>query len=310
VVRQGGGIEDCVRVLISGATGLVGTALRAALLAEGIEVARLVRPGASPQPGDIAWDPECAVVDAPALEGADAVVNLSGASIGERRWTKERKHVLRSSRIGSTHVLVDALKKLRQKPSAFLCASAVGYYGNRGDEILREASRPGNDFLAKLTRDWETEAAHAEINGMRTVMLRFGVILSAHGGALPKMLAPFKMGAGGRLGNGKQWMSWVALDDAVGVIRSAIRNTEWRGPINVVAPNPVQNSEFTRVLAATLHRPALFPAPAFALRFMLGEMAEALLLSSQRVRPEKLQASGYEFHFATLEPALRAILVA
>jgi len=203
---------------------------------------------------------------------------------------------------------VGTLARLDRKPRVFVSASAIGYYGNRGDETLDESSASGSDFLAELCRDWEAEAIRAQASGIRTVITRFGIILSAKGGALTQMLTPFKLGLGGRLGTGKQWMSWVALDDVVGILRSAISNEQASGPVNVVAPNPVQNSEFTRVLAGVLHRPAIFPAPAFALRVALGEMADALLLSSQRVQAERPPTAGYAFRYENLEPALHAIL--
>jgi hypothetical protein len=210
--------------------------------------------------------------------------------------------------VDSTRFLVDTLARLERKPRVFVSASAIGYYGNRGDETLDESSASGSDFLAELCRDWEAEAIRAQASGIRTVLTRFGIILSAKGGALTQMLTPFKLGLGGRLGTGKQWMSWAALDDVVGILRSAISNEQASGPVNVVAPNPVQNSEFTRVLASVLHRPAIFPAPAFALRLALGEMADALLLSSQRVRSERSPATAYSFRYENLEPALHAIL--
>jgi uncharacterized protein (TIGR01777 family) len=233
---------------------------------------------------------------------------LSGASIAEGRWTGKRKAILRSSRVDSTRVLVDTLASLRRKPRVLVSASAIGYYGNRADEILTESSAQGTDFLSLLARDWEAEAMRAESSGVRTVLLRFGVILSATGGALPMMLMPFRYGVGGRLGSGKQWISWITLEDAVGIVRAAVFNEQLSGPVNVVTPNPVTNSEFTRIVAATLHRPAIFPAPAFALRLALGEMADALLLASQRVVPERLIAIPYPFRFADLSAALQAIL--
>jgi hypothetical protein len=296
-----------MKIIISGATGLVGAALVRTLRNEGHNVARLVR-GGNATAGDIPWNPGAAKVDLAALEGADAFVNLNGASIGGGRWTPERKDLLRSSRVNTTRFLVDTFSRLTQKPRAFLSASAIGFYGSRGDEVLTEASTSGTDFLSELSREWEQEAQRAESLGIRTAILRFGIILSSRGGALPRMLTPFKMGVGGRLGNAKQWMSWIALDDVVGIIHWAIANSQVKGPVNVVAPNPVQNSELTRVLAKVLHRPAIFPAPTFALRLMLGEMAEALLLGSQRVRPEKLLNSNYKFRFEHLEPALCAAL--
>lgn len=291
-------------ILVFGGSGLVGTALCVALRHDGVHAVPL----RAPRAGDAAWEPAATAAQLEALEGADAIVNLSGASIGDGRWTPERKRVLRDSRIDSTRLLVDAMARLRQKPKVFVCASAVGYYGSRGDEELTESSAAGTDFLGGVTHEWEAQAQQAEGSGIRTVMTRFGVILSANGGALPRMLTPFKMGAGGRLGDGKQWMAWVEIQDVVGAIRWIIANPEARGPVNVVSPNPVQNSEFTRVLARVLHRPAIFPAPAFALRMMLGEMADALLLSSQRAKPEKLVAGGFRFRFETLKPALREVL--
>ncbi len=298
-----------MKVLISGASGLVGKALTRSLQGDGHTVARLVRPGGgASSPGDILWDPMAATVDAPAMEGADAVVHLSGANIAGGRWTPERKAVLRSSRIATTRVLVDTLSGLKRKPRVFLCASATGYYGSRGDEVLTESSEGGTDFLALLARDWEAEARRAELAGIRTVRLRFGVILSSDGGALPRMLAPFKYGVGGRLGSGNQWMSWIALEDVTEIMFSAIASSQFSGPLNLVSPSPVRNSEFTRIAAATLHRPAIFSAPAFALRIALGEMADPLLLASQRAIPERLTAIGHKFQFANLDAALQSIL--
>lgn len=302
-----------MKIIISGASGLVGKALTGSLRADGHTVAHLVRATGHIAPGDIRWTPTSATVDVPALEGADAVVHLSGASVADGRWTLERKQVLRSSRVDSTRLLVDSLSRLRHKPRVFVCASATGFYGNRGDDILTESSHQGTDFISFLARDWEGEAARAEHTSMRAVMLRFGIVLAAEGGALARMVPIFKLGFGGRLGSGDQWMSWIALEDTIAIIRAAIGDSEhennlYRGPINVVSPNPVQNAEFTRVLASVLGRPARFPVPAFALRIALGEMANALLLSSSRVRPEKLLAAGYRFRFPDLEPALRAIL--
>jgi uncharacterized protein (TIGR01777 family) len=247
-------------------------------------------------------------VDIAAMECADAVIHLSGASIGEGRWTAARKAVLHSSRVDSTRLLVDALGKLKQKPRVFLCASAIGYYGNRGGEVLTEESERGIGFLPLLARDWEAEAIRAEELGVRTVRMRFGVILSDKGGALPRMILPFRLGVGGRLGSGKQWMSWIALEDVVGIIRAMIADERFGGSVNLVTPNPIENVEFTQVLARVLNRPTIFPAPAFALRLALGEMADALLLVSQRVRPERVLAAEYAFQHADLEAALRATL--
>jgi uncharacterized protein (TIGR01777 family) len=295
-----------MKILISGSSGLVGKALSNALRAEGHTVARLVRPGGTSAPGDVLWDPMAATMDTAAMEGTDAVVHLSGASIAGGRWTPARKAELRSSRIDTTRVLVDSLMNLRVKPSVLVCASATGYYGDRGDEILTESSSAGTDFLSLLARDWEAEAARAEMNGIRTAMLRFGLILAADGGALPRMLLPFRLGLGGRFATGTQWMPWIALEDAIAIAKSAIADARFRGPWNVVAPNPVRNAEFTRILADVLHRPAIFPVPAFVLRLALGEMAEALLLASQRALPTRLLAMQHKFRFERLDAALQA----
>jgi hypothetical protein len=235
-------------------------------------------------------------------------VNLVGASIADGRWTTARKNLLRTSRIDSTRALVEALAKMNARPSVLVSASAIGIYGNRADETLNEESKPGSDFLAGLAKEWEAEALKAEALGIRVVLARFGIILARDGGALPKVMLPFKFGAGGRIGNGQQWMSWVTLDDVVGILRFAIESAPLRGAINVVAPQPVRNAEFTKVLATTMHRPAIFPAPAFALRIVLGEMADALLLSSQRVQPQALEKLGYQFLHADLASALAAVL--
>ena len=248
-----------MKILISGASGLVGKALTTAFRENGDTVGRFVRPGDAASPADVRWDPTTANVDGLAMEGADAIVNLSGAGIGDVRWTPARKAMLRSSRIDSTRVLVDSLAQLRRKPRVLVSASAIGYYGNRGDEILTESSETGTDFLALAARDWEAEAMRAAAAGIRTVTLRFGVILSAQGGALPRMLTPFKLGLGGRLGSGRQWMSWIAIDDAVEIVRAAIADEKFSGALNVVSPNPVRNSEFTRHLGLRPSSPSHFP---------------------------------------------------
>jgi uncharacterized protein (TIGR01777 family) len=300
-----------MHILMTGASGLVGTALAAQLRAAGDTVNRFVRPSADPtqsKPGDVTWDPQSGEMNLPAAEGADVVINLAGASIGGGRWTANRKALLRSSRVDLTEHLVTALARLKSPPKIFISASAIGYYGDRGEESLTEASTSGKDFLSKITRDWEAAAIKAEQFGARAVLARFGIILSKNGGALPQMLTPIKLGAGGKLGSGKQWMSWIALDDAVTAIRTAITDANLRGAINIVAPNPARNADFTRALAKVLHRPAILPAPAFALRLVLGEMADALLLSSQRVVPEKLTQHHFKFQYPDLESALRRAL--
>lgn len=297
-----------MNILISGASGLVGTQLSHMLRSERHSVRRLVRPGGAMTEGDVQWDPASAKIDTEALEGADAVVHLSGANIAGRRWTAARKAVLRSSRIDSTRLLVGAMVQMRRKPSVLVCASATGYYGNREDEVLTEASDPGTDFLALLTRDWEAEATRASTAGIRTAILRFGVIFDATGGALPKMLLPFRFGVGGRIGTGRQWISWITLADAVGVARAALVDERFQGAVNTVAPNPVRNTEFTRIAARVLRRPAILPVPRVVLRAVLGEMANTLLLASARVIPERLMKMGYKFRDPEMNTALREIL--
>jgi uncharacterized protein (TIGR01777 family) len=301
-----------MKVLVTGSSGMVGTALVSALAGAGHTVCRLVRPQSAPGEGPkdgfaITWNPDTGELGGAGV-GPDAVVNLAGASIADGRWSPARKELLRSSRIDTTRALVNALAKMNIRPGVFVSASAIGFYGDRADETLTEESKPGTAFLAALTRDWEAEALKAEALGIRVVLARIGIILARQGGALPKMLTPFKLGAGGRLGSGKQWMSWITLEDVVGALRMAVENSSARGPINFVSPNPVHNSEFTKVLAKAVHRPALFPAPAFALRLGLGEMADALLLSSQRVAPRALEKIGYQFLNSDLASALRSIV--
>ncbi len=303
-----------MKILVTGATGLVGTALVAALAREGHTVCRLVRSGTKSTGGtvgtfDVPWDPETGSLGGAAV-GAEVVVNLGGASIVSGRWTNLRKKLLRTSRVDSTRALVAALKKMNAKPDVLVSASAVGFYGNRGDEILTEESAPGNDFLGNLAKDWEAEALRAEQFGTRVVLARFGIILASEGGALPEMMLPFKFGVGGRIGDGKQWMSWVTLEDVVAVLRLALIKTELRGPINIAAPEPVRNADFVKELARAMHRPAIFPAPAFALRLAMGEMADALLLSSQRAVPERLTKVDYQFSDPNLALALTTILSA
>ena len=302
-----------MKILITGSTGLVGTALVSALARGGHTVRRLLRPqsavlGGSNEGCDVVWNPATGEWGGAGV-GADALVNLAGASIAGGRWTKARKELLRTSRIDTTRALVGALAKMNARPRVLVSASAIGIYGDRGDEWLTEASKPGTDFLACLAREWEAQALQAETLGIRVVLARFGIILAQHGGALAKMLLPFKLGVGGRLGSGRQWMSWIALEDVVTIIRFAIENGAVRGAINVVAPQPVPNAEFTKALAKALDRRALLPAPLFALRLALGEMADALLLSSQRVAAQKLQQLGYQFRFSELPSALEAVLL-
>jgi hypothetical protein len=275
-------------------------------------VCRLVRPQSAAGEGAnegfaVAWNPATGELGGAGV-GADAVVSLAGASIAEGRWTAKRKALLSTSRIETTRALVNALARMNARPRVLVSASAIGIYGDRGDELLTEESNAGGDFLAGLAKEWEAEALKAEALGIRVVLARFGIILAREGGALPKIMLPFKFGAGGKLGSGKQWMSWVTIEDVIGILKFAIENTSVRGAVNVVGPGAVQNAEFTKVLAKAMHRPALFPAPAFALRLALGEMANALLLSSQRVAPQVLEKLGYRFLHPELPAALNALL--
>jgi uncharacterized protein (TIGR01777 family) len=301
-----------MKILVTGSSGLVGTALVSALARGGHTMCRLVRPQSAGGEGAregfaVAWNPATGELGGAGV-GADAVVNLAGASIADGRWTNERKALLRASRIDTTRALVGALAKMNARPSVLVSASAIGYYGDRGSETLTEESKPGSEFLAGLAQEWEAEALKAEALGIRVVLARFGIILAREGGALPKIMLPFKFGAGGKLGSGQQCMSWVTLEDVVGTLRFAIENASVRGAINVVSPQPLQNAEFTKVLARAMHRPALFPAPAFALRLALGEMADALLLSSQRVLPQVLEKLGYRFLQSDLSAALKNLV--
>jgi uncharacterized protein len=300
-----------MKVLITGSTGLVGSSLVADLRDAGHIVCRLLRPATVVEASrsstgfDVTWDSATGALGGAAV-GAEAVVNLAGASIADGRWTRERKQLLRSSRVDTTRTLVQALSKMAARPRVLVSASAIGYYGDRGDEVLNEQSAPGHDFLSELAKDWEAEAVKAESLGVRVVCARFGVVLAKQGGALPKIARPFQFGVGGKLGSGEQWMSWLALDDAVAILRFALENGTVRGPLNAVSPQPVRNADFTKCLAKVLHRPALFPAPAFALRLALGEMGPALLLSSQRVVPAYLDKLGYKYLRRELESTLSA----
>ncbi|HET6374344.1 MAG TPA: TIGR01777 family oxidoreductase [Candidatus Polarisedimenticolia bacterium] len=296
-----------MRILVSGASGLVGSALLPALAADGHVVTRLTR-SRPPAGGESSWDPEHGLLDVSALDGVEAVVHLAGQNIASGRWTQKTKTLIRESRVKGTRLLAQSLAKLQSPPHTLICASAIGYYGSRGDEILDETSAPGDDFLASVCRDWEEAAQTAARSGIRVVILRFGVILSTRGGALAKMLTPFRIGAGGVVGDGRQYMSWIDIDDVVGVIQHALRDETLAGPVNTVSPRCVTNREFTKTLGAVLSRPTLFPMPAFVARALFGEMADALLLSSVRVAPARLTAAGFRFKHPELAESLKHLL--
>jgi len=293
-------------VAVTGASGLLGSALLPALRAAGWNPRALVRRAA--RPGEVEWDPAAGTLNLVALEGVDAAVHLAGESVAAGRWTAEAKRRIRDSRILGTRLLAESLARLRRPPRVLVTASAIGIYGDRGDTPLDETSALGADFLASVGKEWEAAAKPASDAGIRVVQLRFGIILATEGGALERMLTPFKLGVGGPLGSGRQWMSWIAIDDAVGAVLEALTNEAARGPINAVAPEPVRNAEFAARLGEALHRPSVLPAPAFALRALFGEMADGALLASQRVVPARLTALGYRFKYPTLPEALEAIL--
>jgi uncharacterized protein (TIGR01777 family) len=301
-----------MKIIVTGASGLVGSALVPALMAEGHQVTTLVRRVSKHKPQadvtEVEWEPTTGQLDAARLVGHDAAVHLAGEPIAAGRWTDAKKQRIRASRVESTRLLADTLARLQTRPRVLVCASAIGYYGNRDAEVLTEESAPGTDFLSEVCRAWEAAAEPARAAGIRTVHLRIGIVLSKEGGALAQMLTPFQLGIGGPIGNGRHYMSWLALDDAVGMIEHALTDEHLAGPVNAVTPQPVTNSEFAKTMGRVLGRPALLPMPAFALRFALGEMADALLLSSARVAPERLQAAGYQFKYPQLEGALRHVL--
>lgn len=298
-----------MNVLVSGSRGLIGSAVVSFLTAEGHRVVPLVRPKPdSPAAAAVCWDPEAGRIDLTGLEGLDAVVHLAGENLAEGRWTAAKKARIRDSRVQGTRLLCEALAGLEQPPQVLVCASAIGYYGDRGEEVLTEESEPGLGFLADVCREWEAATDPAAQRGIRVVNLRFGIVLSPTGGALALMLPPFRKGFGGALGTGKQFMSWIALDDVVGVIYHALLTPNLQGPVNAVSPHPVTNQQFTRILGKVLRRPTLLALPAFAARLAFGEMAEALLLASARVEPTRLLETGFTFRYPELEGALRHLL--
>ena len=298
-----------MKVLISGSTGLIGSALVSFLTNAGHDVLRLVRSAPKSDGSEVHWDPESGRIDNAGLEGMDAVVHLAGENIGAGRWTRDRKARIFDSRVKGTRLLCESLANLAQPPKTLISASAIGYYGDRDEEILNEGSISGFGFLAEVCIEWEIATEPLAQTEIRVVNLRMGIVLSLEGGPLEKMLPPFKMGVGGILGNGRQYMSWISLDDAVGGIYHALVTDSLQGPVNNVAPHPVTNREFTKTLGRVLRRPTLFPLPSFGLRLMFGEeMANELFLSSTRVEPVRLLETGYTFQYPELESELRHVL--
>jgi len=300
-----------MKILISGATGLIGRALCHVLNEDGHTIVGVSRSSRKPSGLNVGemyqWDSQAGPPPEAALNQVDAVINLAGEPIAAKRWSDQQKKSIRDSRIVTTRNLVEGMRRAKRKPEVFVSSSAVGYYGNRGDERLEETSPPGRGFMSEVCQEWEREAARASELGIRVVFVRTGVVLSADGGALEKMLPPFKMGAGGRLGSGKQWFPWIHIDDIVGIFRHSIVKAKATGPINGAAPQPATNAEFTRELGHALHRPAFLPVPEIALRILMGEMA-GVLFDSQRVIPAAALASGYEFRYPQLGPALADVL--
>jgi uncharacterized protein (TIGR01777 family) len=294
-----------MRIAISGASGLIGSALAPALRADGHEVVRLVRREAGAA-DEVSWDPARGRLDASSLAGVDAVVSLSGANL-DRRWTAARKREIRDSRVDTTSLLAHTIAGLDPKPSAFVVAGGVGVYGDRGDEILTEESAPGSGFLADVGQAWEAAAEPARAAGIRTVNFRQGVVLTRRGGALKRMLTPFRLGVGGRVGSGRQWWSWVQLEDAVAAYRFVLEH-DVAGPVNLTSPNPATSEHFTTTLGRVLHRPTIFPLPGIAVRTIFGERGEAVLLEGQRVLPKRLLDAGFAFSHPELEPALQRAL--
>jgi uncharacterized protein (TIGR01777 family) len=295
-------------IAITGATGMVGTELVPALERDGHLVRRIVRGTVRDTDHEISWDPAAGKIDAAELNGIDAVVHLAGENIAGHRWSKDFKQKILKSRTEGTRLLCGALAKLEMKPSVLVSASATGFYGNRGDEVADESSPSGSGFLAEVCRQWEEATSPARDAGIRIVNLRIGPVLSPKGGALAKMLPPFKAGLGGVVGSGKQYLSWIALDDVVAAIQFALKSQQLAGPVNAVTPDAVTNYEFTKTLGHVLGRPTIFPMPAFAARLAFGEMADEMLLGGVRVEPRALTAAGFKFAYPQLEPALRHLL--
>jgi uncharacterized protein (TIGR01777 family) len=297
-----------MNILVSGSTGLIGSELCLFLSKNNHRIVRLVR-HADAGPDEIRWDPSRGILDTQALERLDAVVHLAGENIASGRWTEKKKRRIRESRINGTRTLAQSLSHLFDPPKVLVSLSAVGYYGNRGDEQLNEECASGDGFLPDLCREWETATQAAVIRGIRVVIPRVGIVLSARGGAMARMLPFFRLGLGGRIGSGRQYMSWIALEDLLRVIHHAILTPSLHGPVNAVSPNPVTNRDFSQALGRALSRPARFVLPAFAARIAFGRMADEALLASARVTPARLAQSGFAFHFPELDGALRHLFI-
>lgn len=300
-----------MKILASGANGVIGAALIPSLQTAGHEVVRMVRATKSQNQSKpiphIVWNPEAGRIDRKDLEGIDAIINLGGEPIAQR-WTAEKKTKIRNCRVDGTRAIAAAIAAMDRPPQVWINASAIGYYGDRGSELLTERSTAGAGFLAEVCEEWEAATGPASQRGVRVVLLRTGMVLSRSGGALEKMLLPFQLGLGGQLGSGRQYMSWIAIEDQVSIIHHIIENSSLSGPVNAVAPNPATNIEFTRTLGRGLKRPTLFPVPSFAVKFAFGEMGKAALLSSARVEPQRLLETGFRFQYPSLEGALRQVL--
>jgi uncharacterized protein len=296
-----------MKILVTGSSGLIGSALLPLLTSAGHTVVPMVRRKPAGQ-NAIYWNIDTREIDTEAMEGADAVVHLAGDPIAGEKWTPERKFLIRESRIKGTTILSEAIAKLKRKPETFVLASAIGYYGDRPGETVHERSAPGMDWLSHICRDWESAADVAAEAGVRTVLARFGIVLSPDGGALERMLTPFKLGVGGRFGEGRHYMSWISIDDAAAAILHILKTDSIRGPVNVVAPNPVPNEEFATTLGKVLGRPTFMSVPEFALRMMFGEMANHLLLTDQRVEPKVLEETGFAYRHPQLDGALKHLL--
>jgi len=296
-----------MHLAITGASGLIGSALASYLKSKGHQVSRFTRLSSNGS-GDIFWNPSRGQLDAERLEGVEGVVHLAGENVAARRWTNRQKARIRASRIEGTWLLCEGLSRLKKPPRVLVSASAIGYYGDRGEETLTESSPPGKGFLAQVCQEWEEATEAAQKRGMRVVHLRIGIVLSPKGGALAKMLTPFRLGIGGPIGNGRQVMSWIALDDLIEVIHFALTNDSLSGAVNAVAPNPLTNAQFSKVLGRVLGRPAFFPLPGFAIRFIFGQLGQELLLSGARVKPGRLSQAGFHFKYSELEAALRHLL--